>query len=168
MKIKLKKIIDNPKSLTQITRDNIRLDDKQLNTELNKKMLNPCYFTDRVLTVGFNFTLESNHINHASSKIIIKPNYPEFGIEVRYIIKIMKEMSIIYARLKNQYIFRYQTVFSARFDKQNENIQVLDEIDLFINLNVNHNLTETDINNIVKKSPLEHQIQQQEMKDSGW
>ena len=33
--------ICNPKSLTQIARDNIRLDDKQLNKELAKKMLNP-------------------------------------------------------------------------------------------------------------------------------
>ena len=38
----------------------------------------------------------------------------------------------------------------------------------FINLNINHNLTETDINKIDVVSPLEHQIQQQEMKDSGW
>ena len=80
----------------------------------------------------------------------------------------MKELSIIYARLINQYKFRYQTVFSARFDKQNEDNQVLDETELFINLNINHNLTQTDINNIDVVSPLEHQIQQQEMKDSGW
>ena len=35
-------------------------------------------------------------------------------------------------------------------------------------MNINHNLTETDNNIIDIKSPLEHQIQQQEMKDSGW
>ena len=35
-------------------------------------------------------------------------------------------------------------------------------------MNINHNLTATDINNIDVKSPLEYQIQQQEMKDSGW
>ena len=35
-------------------------------------------------------------------------------------------------------------------------------------MNVNYSLTETDINNIEVKSLLEHQIQQQEMKDSGW
>ena len=33
--------IYNPKSLTQIARDNIRLDDKQLNKELARKMNNP-------------------------------------------------------------------------------------------------------------------------------
>ena len=35
-------------------------------------------------------------------------------------------------------------------------------------MNINHKLTETDIDNIDDKSPLEHQIQKQEMKDSGW
>ena len=39
---------------------------------------------------------------------------------------------------------------------------------MFNNLNINHNLTQTDIDNIKIISPLEHQIQQQEMKDSGW
>ena len=80
----------------------------------------------------------------------------------------MKELAVIYARLINQYKFRYQTVFSARFDKQDEENQLLDETELFINLNINQNLTQTDVNNIDVVSPLEHQKQQQEMKDSGW
>ena len=80
----------------------------------------------------------------------------------------MQELSVIYARLINQYKFKFQTVFSARFDKQNEDNQVLDETELFINLNINHNLTQTDIGNIDIQSPLQHRIQQPEMKDSGW
>ena len=164
---KIKKIY-NPRSLRQIARDNIKLDDKRLNKELPRKMINPYYFTDRNLQVGFKINLDSHNLHHDNSKLTIIPNYPEFGIEVRYINKIMKELSVIYARLINQYKFKYQTVFSARFDKQNEDNQVLDETELFINLNINHNLTETDINNINIVSPLEYQIQQQEMKDSGW
>ena len=164
---KIKKIY-NPKPLRELARDNIRLDDKQLNKELAKKMINPYYFTDRNLKVGFKIKLDSHNLHHANSKLTITPNHPEFGIEFRYINKIMKELSIIYARFINQYKFRYQTVFSARFDKQNEDNQVLDETELFINLNINHNLTQTDIANIDIVSPLEHQIQQQEMKDSGW
>ena len=164
---KIKKIY-NPKSLQQLSRDNIKLDDKQLNKELAKKMINPYYFTDRNLRVGFKINLDSHHINHLNSKITITPNFKEFGIEVRYINKIIKEMSVIYAKLINQYKFKYQTVFSARFDKQNEDNQILDETELFINLNINHNLIQTDIANINIISPLEHQIQQQEMKDSGW
>ena len=35
-------------------------------------------------------------------------------------------------------------------------------------MNINHNLTESDLNKIDVRSPLEHQIQKQEMKDSGW
>ena len=35
-------------------------------------------------------------------------------------------------------------------------------------MNINHNLTESDIDNIDVRSQLEHQIQNQEMKDSGW
>ena len=131
-------------------------------------MLIPYYFTDRNLKVGFNIILESHHIIHATSKLIVKPNYPEFGIEVRYINKIMKELSVIYARLLNQYKFKYQTAFSTRFDKQDEKNQVLDETELFINLKIHHNLTESELDKIDVRSPLENQIQQQEMKDSGW
>ena len=80
----------------------------------------------------------------------------------------MKELFINYARLINQYKFKYQTIFSSRFDKQDEKYQVLDETELFIILNINHNLTQTDIDNIDVTSPLEFQIQQQKMKDSGW
>ena len=96
-----------------MARNNIKLDDQQLNKELAKKMINPCYFTDRKLQVGFKINLNSHHINHLISKLTISPNHPEFGIEVRYINKIMKELSVIYARLINQFKFRYQTVFSA-------------------------------------------------------
>ena len=165
---KIKKHIYNPKTLKQIAMENIKLDDSQLNKQLAEKMINPYYFTDRAMRVGFNITLESHHFNHAISKIIKKPNYPEIGIEVRYNIKIKKELSNIHARLINHYKFKYQTVFSARFGKQDEDNQILAETELFINLNLNHNLTESDLDNIDVRSPLDHQIQQQEMKDSGW
>ena len=120
------------------------------------------------MQVGLKINLDSHHINHANSKLTITPNYPKFGIEVRYSNKIMKEFSNIYARMINHYKIKYQSVFSARFDKQDENNQVLDETELFITLNINHNLTESDFDEIDIKFPLEHQIQQQEMKNSGW
>ena len=90
-------------------------------------MINPYYFTDRSAKVGFKINLDNHHINHANSKVTITPNYPGLGSEVRYINKIIKELLVIYARIINQYNFRYQTVFSARFDTQDENNQVLDE-----------------------------------------
>ena len=131
-------------------------------------MINPYCFTDRFLKIGFNFNLESHHISHAKSKLTFTPNYPEFGIEVRYINRIIKDLSDICVRILNQYKFKYQTVFSARFDKQNEDNQVLDETEKINSLNINDNLTESDYDKNDIKSPLEHQIQQQEMKDSGW
>ena len=110
--------------------------------------------------MGFKIYLDSHHSNHANSKLSITSNYREFGIEVDYKDKIIKELSVVYARLIKQYIIKYQTVFSGTFDKQDENIQVLDETELFINLNINHNLTVSDINKINVKSPIEHQKQQ--------
>ena len=76
-------------------------------------------------------------------------------------------MATIYARLINQYKFKYHIVFSASFHKTNEEDQRSEETDIFINLNINHNSTESDINNIGAKSQLEHQIQIQEIKESG-
>ena len=118
--------------------------------------------------MGFKNNLDTHHIIHAKSKLTITPTYPEFGIEVRYLNKILKELSIVYARLINQYKFKYQTIFPARFDKQDEDNQVSDETELFINLNINQNLTESDLDKIDLKSASEHQIQQQRLKDSGW
>ena len=154
--------------MKQIARDNNNLDDERLGKKLAKKLKNPCFFTDRSLKAGLKINLDSHRFIHANSKLTIAPNYPEFGIEVRYINKNVKGFSVIYARLINQYIFKNQTVLLARFDKQDEDNQVLDETDLLIILNINPNLTETDIDNIDFKSPLENQIQEQEMEDSGW
>ena len=64
--------------------------------------------------MGLKTNLDSHNLHHTNSKITIKTNHPEFGIEVRYIKKIMKELAVIYARLINQLKFYYQTVFSAR------------------------------------------------------
>ena len=142
----------------------IKNDDK----ELAKHMINPCYFIDRDLKVRFELTLASHNLHHANSILTITLNLAEFGIEVRFIKKFIKELSFVYAILINQYEFKYQTVFSARFDKQDADNRVLDETEFIINLNIIHKLTETDIVNTDIKSPLEHQIQHQETKDSGW
>ena len=90
-------------------------------------MNNPYYFTDVNLKVGFKINLDTHHINHTNSKFTITPNYLEFGIEIRYNNKITKEFSVIYARSINQYLFKYQTVFSARFDEKNEDNQIINE-----------------------------------------
>ena len=77
-------------------------------------------------------------------------------------------MATIYARLENQYKFRYQLLFSASFYKTNEEDQRSDKIELFVNLNINNNLTESDVDNIDIKSQFEHQLQNKKTKESGW
>ena len=163
IKKKIQKVY-NPKTLKQLAREKIKLDDK----ELAKMMINPYYFIDENLKNGFKINLESHNFSHANSILTITPKFPDFGIESRYIKKIIKELSVIYARLINQYKFKYHTLFSASFYKINEEDQRNNEIELYMNLNINHNLTESDIDNIDVRSQLEHQIQNQEMKESGW
>ena len=65
------KEIYNHISLKQLARNNIRLDDKQLNKELAKKMINPYYFSDRNLKVAYKINLDSHHNNHLKSKLTI-------------------------------------------------------------------------------------------------
>ena len=128
----------------------------------------PYYFIDGNLRNGFKIILESHNFSHANPILTITPKFPEFGIEFRYINKIVKELSVIYARLINQYKYKYHTLFSASFYKINEEDQRFNEIELCINLKFNHNLTKSDIDNIDIRSQLEHQIQIQETKESGW
>ena len=80
----------------------------------------------------------------------------------------MKEMPIRYAKKINQHKFKYQTMFSARFDKQDEDGQILDEIEFFCYLKFHRNVTVSDFDNFDVRSQLEQQIQNQKSKDSGW
>ena len=68
----------------------------------------------------------------------------------------------------NQCKFNYHIIFSASFYKINEEDQRIDEIEAYNKLNINHKITESDINNVDVKSQLGHQIQIQETKESGW
>ena len=163
IKKKIQKV-HNPKTLKQLAREKIKLDDK----ELAKRVINPYYFVDENLKIGFQINLESHNISHATSILNNTPKFPEFGIEYRYINKIIKQLSVIYARLINQYKFKYHTLFSASFYKINEEDQRNNEIELYINLNINHNLTGSDIDNIDVGSQLEQQIDIQETRESGW
>ena len=88
---------------------------------------------DTKLQIGFNLTLDSHHFNHTNSKLTFKPNFKDIGTERRYINKIINEMATIYASLINQYKFKKQTVLLARLDKQDEDNQMLDENELYIN-----------------------------------
>ena len=76
---KIKKIY-NPISLKKLARNRINLDDKQLNKELAKKMINPYYFSDRNLKVAYKINHGSHHINHLISKVTISSNFENTGI----------------------------------------------------------------------------------------
>ena len=163
IKKKIQKVY-NAKTLKQLAREKIKLDDK----ELARMMISPYYFIEENLKNGFKINLESHNFSHANSILTVTPKFPEFGIDFRYVNKIVKELSVIYARLINQYIFKFHTLFSAGFYKINEEDQRYNEIELYINLKNNHNLRESDIANFDVRSQLEHQIQIQETKESRW
>ena len=131
-------------------------------------MINPYYFIDKNLKIGFKINQESHNFSHVNSILTILPKFLKFGTEFRYISKIVKELSFIYARLINQYKFKYHTLFFASFYKINEEDQKNNEIELYINLKINNKITESDIDNIDIRSQIEHQIQVQETKESGW
>ena len=120
------------------------------------------------MKIGFKTNLESHNIKHANSFLIIISNFPAIGIETRYINKILKEMATVYASLINQYTFKNLIIFSSSFYKINEEYQRSDEIEFFIILIINDKLTEKDFDKMDIKSQLEHQIQIQETKESGW
>ena len=112
-----------------------------MNKQLAKKMINTSNSTDKALQIGFDIKIDSLIIKHAHFKLTVNPKFLDFGTEVRYTKKILKEMANS-DRIFNQYNFKKQTVFSAIFDKQDKDNQVLGETELFINLKTNQNLTE--------------------------
>ena len=101
----------------------------RLNKQIDHRMINPNYITDRNLQIEFEINLDIHHLN---SKLTITPDL-EFGIEVRDINQFIERLSNIYARLINQYKFGYRVVFLERFD--------IDEQELFIT-------SQTDIDKI--------------------
>ena len=70
--------------------------------------------------MGFKIILEGHKNIHAYSIISITPIHSDFGVETRYINKFLKDVTTIYARLINQYTFRYHTLLSASFYKIKE------------------------------------------------
>ena len=131
-------------------------------------MVNPFSFFGESLKKGFKIIPESHYINHASYILSNPPIYLDFGIETRYIKKIVKEMAAVYARLINQYKCKNHILISASFYKNIEEDERCEEIEFNNILNIEHKLTESDIKNIYVESQLEHQIQIHETKESGW
>ena len=92
---KNEKKVYNPKTLKQIARENIKMNEKELDRELAKKMINPYCFIDEISKIEFKIILEGHNINHANSHLNIIPNFPDIGIEIRFNNKILKEMATL-------------------------------------------------------------------------
>ena len=86
-------------------------------------MNNPYYFIDKNLKIGFKINLESHIICDANSILTIIPIFPDFGIEVKYIITIIKKLSVIYARIKFIINLNITLHFQRAFKKINEEDQ---------------------------------------------
>ena len=109
-----------------------------------------------------NIILDSHDVNFLNLKITITPK--NLKIEKIHVINILKKMVEIYARLESQYKFQNQTAFWARFDKQDEDVEVFDGIEFNINLNSYQILTQSDIDNIDVRPQIGQQFQNRESK----
>ena len=90
-------------------------------------MINLYDFTHRLIKSGYNISLDSHSMN-INSKITIKPNHLE--LEKIPVNNVLQEMANIHASLINQFKFINQVLFLARFDKQDEDDEVLDEVEI--------------------------------------
>ena len=57
----------NPKTLKQIARENLKTNDKELDKEVAKKMINPYYFIDEKVKIN----LESHDVNYENFSLML-------------------------------------------------------------------------------------------------
>ena len=124
-------------------------------------MINPYYFSKRYES-QYEVNLDRHHPNHLNSKITIKSKY-NLPVELLDLDNIFKEMAKIYGRLINQYKFKNQVFFLVIFDKETRS-----ELEQYISLEVNKNLTSGDIEKYDLGRKTFVLIENLEMKDSGW
>ena len=99
--------IECPESLNQLMKNYI-----ESNRKIEQMNKNSDYDNEKGLRLELKIDKDSPCLT-----FVITPYESVNEIEVFYINHIMKQLSNIYARLMNQYIIRYQTVFSVVFDK---------------------------------------------------
>ena len=129
-------------------------------------MNNFLYFTHRFLHVAYKINLNSHQRNLIECKL---NNYNNSYEKRNNSGQKNVETNVDYISWKiKQYNFNYQTAFSARFDEQDEDDQVLDEIELSDNLNTSEKSRESKIDTVNDTSQLEQQVENQETKDSDW
>ena len=109
----------------------------------------------------YSINLDQHHPNHLNSKITTKSKY-NLPVELLDLNIILKEMSVVYARLINQYKFKYQVVFSIIFVKETQ-----EELEQYVSFEVNKNSTWSDIEKYDLETKTNALIENLEMKDSG-
>ena len=91
-------------------------------------MFNPFFVFEKNLYYNFlKINLDSHHINHLNSKITLSSTTEYNKIDMHLINDLVKQMSIVYARIIDHFKFKYQCVFLCRFDKQSEDKEIIDE-----------------------------------------
>ena len=91
-------------------------------------------FTHKVIKAGYKTHLQSHHVNYIKSKSTNSPKWSE--IKIINVNNIVKQKSNTFWRFKNLYKVQHQREFSARFDKPDEDYQVLNEISQQINWSI--------------------------------
>ena len=124
-------------------------------------------FTDKILKIAYDINLQNNHKKHSNSQLTITLTIKNIGIDINHIFKIMEKLSHLYAKLINQYKFKYQLTFLLLFNKFGEDNEITSAKELPITFSVTHNLTQSRIDNITIQCDLENRIQSIEMKESG-
>ena len=155
--IKTRKIID---------KDNIKETNKNKNIKKNDKI--EYKFTDNILNIAYDITVDKHHKKNLYSQITITSKFDTFGIEMNFVDKIFKEMRHIYAKFINQYKFKYQLSFMLLFYKFEEDGDIKKEAEMTVNLNMTNNLTQSEIDNVNIQWDLEARKQNLEMQESGW
>ena len=150
--IKPKKVID---------KDNIK--EVKKNNKIEYK------FTDNILDIAYDITVDRHHNKDLNSQITITSKFDDhFGIEMYHINDIFKEMAHIYAKFIKQYKFKYQLSFMLLFNKFEEDGDIRKEAEMVVKLNMVNNLTQSEIDNTNIQWEVEARKQNLEMRESGW
>ena len=128
------------------------------------------FFPHKVIKSGNEPNLDSHHTNLIKSKSTITSKVSAIG--KNHFFNIVLQIVDIYAKLLNQYIFKYRTVSPVRFDKQDEDHQVSDKSRIYINSTNIQTSTRSGIDNIDFRSQIAKKNRKTETKpetkNSGW
>ena len=143
--------------------------DKEANKKIKSNDKIKYKFTDNILDIAYDITVDRHHKKDLNSQITITSKHDNFtGIEMYHINDIFKEIAHIYAKFINQYKFKYQLYFMLLFNKFEEDGDIRKEAEMVVNLSMVNNLTQSEIDNANIQWEVEARKQNLEMRESGW